>query len=312
MFSLIAIFLALVTITDDPICTINGVEGRLSRPEGIAFSPKGEKLAIANSTNGTVTFYERISDGSAVYEAGPSYVLENKKSLRYTHGVQFTPCGKYIGVASRNTNSVVLFQVGKNFPYQTLKSNLDYPAELSFSSNLLGVASRKGNDYLTFYKQLKSGKFAPKPEWIVGRKFHEDLNLSAPHALAFSPDGKTLATVHKRYVSSPEGRAALVIWDVLKKSPKFIHPLGEEFFHSIAFHPSGNYIAVTNERKNVEIFKREEGYTFSLFAEIPVEREDRKESCKGIAFSACGNYLGFTSTKPAVLIYDIGEFLNHE
>jgi len=303
-------------ISDAPVCTIEGSTSCLQRPEGIAFSPTGDLLAIANSDSDSITLYNRIADDVAIYETTPFAVLTDGTRRDYLHDVDFTPCGQFVAAANRNSLSVIFFKregnTFKSTPHRILEgknTKLSRPAGLSFSPSgkLLGVANRWGSDSLTFYKQTSHGTYNPNPSKIVKANLLRKFDLSEPHALVFAPDKKTFATIHKRFRKTSLGKSALVIWDTAQMYPEFILPLGYEFYHSISFHPSGEYLAITKEKENVVIFKKSQKNTFELCTEIPVDGEGRKETCKGVAFSACGNYIGFTSTKPAIFIYEILE-----
>lgn len=302
-------FSSLHALTVTPVCVIEGKQALLDRPEGIAFSPSGDLLVVANSDGGSVTVYPRRSEGQ--YENVPSVVLSDPARLVYPHDLTFTSSGKFLGVACRDNKSVHIFKrQGEGFELfssiQGSSSLLNLPAGLSFSPSeeVLGVSNRVGYS-LTFYRQQNEGRYELQPFFQIGEDLCRAYNLSSPHALDMAPDGQTIAVAHKKYCDHHLPFSAFAIWDLEKKIPIYIYPMGKECIHSISFHPSGNYLVTTNERKDVEIFEKMADNTFQLAASIPVDKQGQREGAKGAVFSPCGQYLAFTTMAPRVLIYKI-------
>lgn len=302
-----------LSIANTPSHVINGSVSNLDRPEGISFSPSGDILAIANSHGYSITLYRRVGSSGVQYEKKPFLVVQDAALLSYPHDIEFSPCGKFLAVASRDNNSLVFFPVSGNNvsskPHAIIKgatTHLNLPASVSFhpQTHTIGVANRAGTISLTFYKKNGEGLYGSTPL----KEIHYDKllakNLSNPHAMAFSPDGKLFGVVHKRVCANSPGKSALAIWDVERMAPIFISEHGCECLHSLSFHPTGKYVAVTNEQKDVIIFERN-GDTFAHCNTIKVEKKNHFEGPKGVAFTPCGNYIAFTTMEPAILFYPI-------
>src|SRR3954466_13667849 len=69
-------------------------------PMGIAYSPNGHVLAVANSQDGTVSLFVARDDGSLV-PAGPAMATGAGATA-----VAFDPTGKMLAVANRTANTV--------------------------------------------------------------------------------------------------------------------------------------------------------------------------------------------------------------
>ena len=80
----------------------------LSEPDGLAFSPCGKWLAVANHGNHTVSIFRRrsriFSNGGIKYGPEPVTIIEDA-GLRYPHSVAFTP----------KTNHLVVTNAGANY-----------------------------------------------------------------------------------------------------------------------------------------------------------------------------------------------------
>jgi WD40 repeat protein len=70
-------------------------------------------------------------------------------------------------------------------------------------------------------------------------------------ATAFSPDGRTLATLISRSATAGAGRAELQVWDVAHRTPVAREPLlarsTEIFSGALAFSPDGRRLAVVSD-----------------------------------------------------------------
>lgn len=76
-------------MVDTPPATVIGDAGfELVRPEGVAFSPSGEYVAVANASVNKVTFYKRIGDHGSAYEKKGAFCIEGaRSSLDYPHDI---------------------------------------------------------------------------------------------------------------------------------------------------------------------------------------------------------------------------------
>jgi DNA-binding beta-propeller fold protein YncE len=320
-----------LVISEKPSTIISGEGTQLERPEGISFSPSGDCLAVANSSGDSVTIYSRIGNEGIEYDPIAACVIHNSKVLEYPHDVDFSPCGQYLVVANRNKHCISFFRRSsinscqfESSPYFNLRgkrTKLQLPAGVAYSpvGNFLVVANRQGNGKITFYspnmKKGKSNSFKKTPFYETTARDMQSLNIGASHDVAISSDGNTVAVVHKKYVGEYSRNSALVIYEnqaEFSKLPHFVPTYVKNFgvscLHSISFHPSGKYLAVSDEREDVMIFQRvEKTNAFELITSIPIDKQGNVEGAKGVAFSPQGDCIAISTMIPEILIYDIHE-----
>ena len=304
-----------LTISNEPVCIIQGDESGVNRPEGIAFSPSGDCLAVANSAGYSVTVYRRTEDENPIYSTTPTVHFQDSSVLRYPHSVEFTPDGKHLAVASRDNHSVVLYK--RNFsaicsfemtPAAILRGfGMNLPAGVSFSADadVMGVANRAGNQPLTFYRRYNGPVYYDQPFHSISREEVNQLGMSMAHDLAFSPLGDSFTTLHKPYCRNSPGSSGFITYDN-QFNIQSMSPHGIECLHSISYHPSGNYLAISHEREEVLIFEKN-GSEFVQIASIPIEKGESIEGAKGVAFSPRGDALAVTTMLQTILIFEIHE-----
>lgn len=238
--------------------------------------------------------------------------------MKYIHDIEFTPCGNFIGVACRENHTVAIFKVNytPTFSIDEMPcwiahdkdASLNNPTSLCFSpsGHLLIVCNRMGGDGIIFFKQVQDGIYENTPFFKITEANLAQKGISAPHGVAFSPDGKSIAVVHKKFFKSKEkkGQGALAIFDIVEDSQQrfkgvlsFSKMLGNLPMHAVSFHPSGDYLAMVCETFGVEIYKKQLDGTYVPFHRFPV-----KGISKGLDFLPNGNIVVTTET-PAVYIY---------
>jgi hypothetical protein len=75
-------------VVDSAPTTVIGEEDyELDRPEGVAFSPSGEYVAVANALVDKVTFYRRIGDQGSAYEKRAPFLSKGKTLNLTTHTI---------------------------------------------------------------------------------------------------------------------------------------------------------------------------------------------------------------------------------
>ncbi|MBA2727859.1 MAG: hypothetical protein H0U49_06780 [Parachlamydiaceae bacterium] len=325
-------FCSAMIISEHP-SVISGPQSGLQRPEGISFSPSGNCMAIADSECNAILFYKYTGNAKHPFEKIPSSEIKDNDLLNYVHDLEYSPGGEFIGAVSRETNTVVIYKKKEHDPIEFEENNfwhmrgsaskLDNPASLSFSSNgkVLAVCNRMGGSGITFYSQVEDseGEYSPIPFQSISERSLLKHNISAPHGIAFSPDGKTMSVVHKPFYKDTErlGKEAVAIFElaenphpVINSTPIFFKLLGNKCLHSVAFHPSGKYFATVAEEGWVVIYKKvNDTGEFVVVKILDVLRKDNKYlSPKGIDFSPNGNYLAITLETPAIYIYEISGY----
>ncbi len=295
---------ATINISDNPISTIRGKDALLDKPEGIAFSSTGTLLAVANSNNASVALYRVAANGTC--EKTPVQLLNNAQ-LKHPSGVAFSPDGFTLAVANRDSNQVALFQnKNSSFSFQNIltENELNMPASVSYQpqGRMLAVANRTGKSAISIYAISNTSCKAASTQ--LPATVLKPLELSTPHSLAFSPDGTSLAAIHKKVCKYVPGKSALTVWDTERMIPTYVSLQEYEPLHSVSFHPSNKYIAVSNEKKGIMIFERR-GSSFELTTTLRLSEHGNQVSPKGIAFSPCGRFIACSTTEPSLLMYSI-------
>jgi hypothetical protein len=81
----------------------------LGHPDGLAFSPDGSLLAVANHGADEVTVYAR-GEGRALYGPEPVAVLGGEPSRhRFPHSVAFSRCGRFLAVSNAGGRTVSVY-----------------------------------------------------------------------------------------------------------------------------------------------------------------------------------------------------------
>lgn len=329
IFLLIALFFCPFELVGmKPVTVIMGMQSQLDRPEGIDFSPKGNLLAVANSRSNAVSLYRRIGKKGARFEKTPSCVIQDDLLLKFVHEVRFSACGKYLAAISRDSHFAAIFKQSKTSssvfesrPHCVIggdDSLLNFPTSLSFvpEGYCLAICNRLASG-ITFHKQRHHSdiSFDTVPYWHLSEEAFGQFHLAAPHGIAISRDGEFLAATHKSFYQNDmgTGHSALAIYRLgyeggvtLQLPPLQVFNYDDTPLHSVAFHPSGNFLLVSNERAGVFLFQKCNG-EFVQVKEIPIEviqiSQDFFEGPKGVAFSPTGDCLAITTVLGKVLLY---------
>jgi len=319
---------AAITGVPVPANSMVGQKSNLIRPEGIAFTQTGHLMAVSNSEGNSVTVYKRREGVRTGYHSKPCWKVVDPDDLNYVHDVAFSPCGRLLGAAARDAQSVVIFGQSEGpaatfdtKPRLTMKGpecQLGDPTAISFhpSGDWFAVANRKGGSGITLYSSPTGHRgrtFTPAPFQSITETELLTHNLAAPHGLAFSQDGRWLVVTHKRFFKthSPEGISGISIFTCKKQTDIGLQPHPCSIFsyeqacvHSAAFHPDGEVLAVTNEAADVDILRwNAEKNSFQRIGIIPILRGTMKEGPKGISFTSDGQQLAVTTALNQVLFY---------
>lgn len=145
-----------------PTSIIKGRKSNLNRPEGIAFSPTSDCIAIANAHANSVCFYKRANSNDLVYESIPFFIINGSASrLKYPHDLSFSPDGRHLAVANRHGNRVTIYKKNPNDCYFNRKpiavlkgagSRIACPNAVKYApaGNICAVANIEGNT-VTFF-----------------------------------------------------------------------------------------------------------------------------------------------------------------
>lgn len=185
-------------------------------------------------------------------------------------GIDFSPSGSNIAIATSKSNEVLLFRRGpdgrfEEMPYRKFSGSsggLDYPHDVSFSrcgnTELLAVAQRRGA--IAIYQANDADhSYGSEPVWEIRGP---ELKLDFSDGVAFvPPDRDHIAacnlnagsiSVFRRSSISPVRFEATPAFEL--RAPSIVHPDG------LAFSLCGRWLAVANHGgQSVSIFERSRG-----------------------------------------------------
>ncbi len=325
---------ASLTIIEPPGTILEGVESKVCHPEGIAFSPTGDSVAVVNAASDAICFHRRLANDSN-YEITPSFTIEGPDAqLSYPHDVAFSPNGEHLAVANSQGQSVNIYKKSTQHdfyepvPMVVLKgrrTQLHYPHAVKYvpTENAIAVANVYANTIAFFH--YEGDDYEQVPYYVIT----QDQILDRPDGLAFSSDGELLAVAsHGNHLvpiyqrqQGPNGEYSWKLVEVIRGFRSNLY-----YPHSLSFHPSNEYLAVSNAAgaQTLLVFKkvsdtfprygRTAVQALSIFhaESVPLQSTFPEEGgVKGVAFAPNGNALGICSSNIAdlhksVLIYPIG------
>jgi WD40 repeat protein len=326
--------LSAVIINQSPIETIEGPKSLLNRPEGIAFSPCGNYVAIANSEGENVLFYYASDCKTSNSQASPVFVIGGVKSpVGYPHDLDFSPDGEHLAVACRVSNQIKVYKRNKNNgfyeqePFAVIQGNQAKfhginAVKYDPTGKSLGICDVWGHQVALF--RFDGEAYELLPYQVITAP----LNIfNLPDGLAFSKDGKLLAiTCH--------GNHSLLLFEKIPFSEEMFNPVpveilkGQETYlnypHSVCFHPLDDSLIISNASARLDPDPSKKiagnGITLSLYKKISdsapryspfpsqtLEIYNRETihlsmlykeegGVKGIAFSQDGKILGLCSS----------------
>jgi DNA-binding beta-propeller fold protein YncE len=254
----------------------------ISRPEGVAFSPCGGFVAIAEAGGDRVSVHARGSNGTPPRE--PCRLEGPTSGIDYPHDVDFSPDGRLLAVANRTGAAVTLYtrrngEPGRYGPRPVWtiggrRARLTYSEGVRFVpplGNYIAAVSL-ANASVNFYRRgwLRRSRFATRPCF---RLRGPETKLHEPDGLAFSPDGALLAVAnHGAHTVTIYARRARSI----SYGPAPVAVLGTGAYrfhcpHSVAFHPDGLHLAISNAgARHVSVFRRATVGADARWSEAPV------------------------------------------
>jgi len=318
---------AVISATRRPSASITGRHTALVRPEGLAFSGTGDLMVVSNSDGNTVTIYSRGDELQGFFHGEPCGMLTDAIKLNFVHDVALSPCGKMLAAAAREDHSVSIFMRSKTQPntfeakpawtIRGVASRLRFPAGVSFhpGGECLAVTNRQ-NSGITLFR-IRRERDGCSIDFVPFQTISESdllpLGLAAPHGVTFSPDGAFLMATHKRFYKTrnPDGASALTCfrWHTtpdlgLDPVPIYTALRGNSCLHSVAFHPSGRFFALTDESADVEVFEwRPQELSVRQVDRISIFRCGHSEGPKGVAFTSDGKQLAVTTVCDQVLSF---------
>jgi hypothetical protein len=169
---------------------------------------------------------------------------------------------------------------------------------------------------LTFYKRVNddNGRYESAPFFCLTEDKLLEHKVSAPHGIAFCPDGKRFAVVHKKYFKNKHarGESALVVYhspeadnEPFCPTPASINYFGDICLHSVTIHPTEPLLMTVAELNGASFYHldSERGACLPIGA---IGAEGRAP-IKGGAFTPDGIYFALTTEDSSILIYQFPE-----
>ena len=239
----------------------------------LAFSPDG-KLLASSSTDGTVRLWD-------VAAGAPLHTLQDHRTGGLG-GIAFSPDGKTLAAGGDGGPAIRLWDVATGKSARTLE----------FDAGVLGgnVAFRPDGRILA-----SAAVDGTTTLWDVAtgsplRVLMDRHNLDGVRTLAFSPDGKTLA-------STVLSRQAINFWDVATGHLVGVIQGHTQPITSIAFSPDRVYLASASYDRTVRLW------------DLTRSQESRslrsKDAVRSVAFGPDGSYLAFAGLDRTVTIWDL-------
>jgi 6-phosphogluconolactonase (cycloisomerase 2 family) len=282
-------------------------------------------IGVSNSEGHSVGFYSAMDKSGQAWSATPCGVISNTDCLHYIHDAVLSPCGSYIATVAREAHSMTAFKPpgtadasGDSEPLWCFKgpeSGLNFPTGIAIhpSGDFIAVANRIRLGISLYRRSGDKGRFEVKPFQFITEQDGYRFDLSSPHGLDFSPDGKFLVVTHKRFRTwgnAGGGQSGLAVyrWQEtpdphLDSVPVAIERYGDAELHSVSVHPSGDLIGVSDEGMGVDIFRfsAQQG-SLSKVATFPLFRIG--SSVKGLGFTRDGKQFAVTCDLDEILFFD--------
>lgn len=218
-----------------------------SRGYGVRFSPDGTQVAVALSTTGLIAYPWSNSTGFGAKYSDPSGNPENPGDLNSGNDLSWSPEGNAIAIAYSTTPYVVAYRWSNSTGFGTqysdptsLPPSFCYGVAFSPDGNSIAVA-HDTSPFISAYAWSSSTGFGAKysnPSTLPGGQGQGVAFSPSSNAIAWcgGTDGST-STVYAYAWNSGTGFGAKY------SDPGTLPPFVNS--RRVAFHPSGNSIAVT-------------------------------------------------------------------
>jgi WD40 repeat protein/predicted Ser/Thr protein kinase len=242
----------------------------------LIFSPNS-KVALTTSLDGTVRLW-KVSDGSAVGEPMQHRAIPD---------AAFNSDGRFLLTRDNMENTVRLWVINENVGVAVLGEPQVFPDKVhavAFSPAPSVTAVASGNAVTLFRLDVEAGY---QWKWTrFGGMFHD----REVHAIAFSPDGKTLAT------GSDDGTARL--WSTRDSSPvsrPLVHP---NPVRHLVFSPDGKTLGTRTGGGAARFWRVPDGAAIE-------PAQTRSRAVIALAFSPDGNTLATAGSDQMSEFWDL-------
>lgn len=272
----------------DPFSQASGSPFATGRgPASVAFSPDGSLLAVANSTDNTLSVYSVGAGGAAAAVSGSPFPLGTGTA---PSAVAFDPAEPVIAVANAGNGTISTFEYSGTHVVAAGNVSADgNPQSLSFSGAGNVLAAGNSNNTISIFT-------VAGPTLFLSGSPISTIPISSPDAVAFSPDGTTLAATDGADVSL----------SAFRTDGTFIGPLSVPTrttgagTSSVAFSPNGNLLAATDQA-GVSVFDVDQG-AYNSATGSPFTGST---SATDVTFSPRGNLLATASSTGQAWVYSV-------
>ena len=250
--------------------------------ESVAFAPNGKTLAIAQLTGRPGLWDVTTGKPIRAYDgAGSRWDL-----------ITFAADGKTLSSGGWYNRQAHVWEVATGKLLRTFTRNSGRGLAYSPCGRLLAMTDREGDRFLVRVWNTTTGK-----EWTVLTGFDGPLQY-----LAFSPDGRTLASVGAESTShfshggtyDPKVR----LWELLTGKERTAFANSPRGSWSVTFAPSGRILATAGEDTMIRLW--------DLAADRECRRlEGHAGAVTAVAFAPEGKRLASSSTDATVLVWDV-------
>lgn len=312
---------AVELVNEVPSGSIIGAQSLLQRPEGIAFTPDGNYVAIANAAANNILFFLTSTCSTLNNSGPPAFILNSSNtSLSYPHDIDFSPNGSHLAVASGDSNRVTIHQKNEDDGYysQTPLAILNgsdasviavNAVKYSPTGKCLAVCDLQGHKILLY--RYQDDNYELLPYQVIQDSIE---TLDRPDGVAFSSDGSLL-------VVTSHGTHSVLIYERLADTEEHYTSTPVEmikgvetcfcFTHSVSFHPLDDTLAVSSAggRKTLALFTKT-SQTAPYYGSTPSQiievynpetihlqiNANEEGGVKGISFSRDGEILGICAS----------------
>ncbi len=292
-------------------------------PSSVAFSPDARTLAIAHKKDSVIRLYDTATGPGVRQFLRPRDHIQQGD---YIHDVAFSPDGKTLVSSFGSMLHFYELATGKEVrkvePGGYVKTLLFSPDGRSlvlggFDIRLWEVASSKTVAQFKWERGVGSvacvalsanGKIVAASMddnthtvalWDVatGKRLHDfEGHVGGVHAVAFSPDGRLLATGAGERNLTPDNRVRL--WKPSTGEPLRELGQGLGLVYSISFSPDGQVLAASNEDGTIRFLDRDTGKELRRLV-------GHRGLITSIAFSADGKNLASRGYDRTIRIWDV-------